>query len=686
MTNIVVNGAPHAVDLYTKDSSLVVSAREAEAIPQHCPKVFLFAERGTESEWLGGGAERERQYGAITFDERSRFFTHATQLANVVNAQGNICMYKRVVPQDAGPQSNYTLWADVLFTTVDKYELNSDFSIKLVNGQPTVIGQIPGVRIKFVKTFTNQEDQTFGIKTQQEGDQIDSLNPQNRSVRYPILERKASSRGAWGNNVGDRFWAMDARLESIPEKMVQYERAFPFMMKTLERDTRLNTETVSLTALGDQTMLFTLKPGTIDPSTDRELYLADTFGPTYNQTDTRYPVQTALLNGLAIYQDNIDELLERLHALEAPHIGPDTHDFTADPSDKYLYNLFSGTSLDGIPYRSYVQVEGGYNLNRYETLFADGGSDGTMNAENFEKAVIAEVKRYGDDFDEIQDKAYHVESCFYDTGYSLETKMALAPFISIRGDLFLTLSTFQEGERSFDNAEELSIAQALKSRLSNLPESVYFGTPVLRAAIYGGDCKLRSSRTGKRVSTVMEVAHKRARYMGASNGRWKTGLQYDQGSPGSLAEITSDYSKLWVPVKVRYRFWDTGLNWWGRYDRSQVFCPAFRTVYEYEYSILTSETIALAICELNKVNDRSWRAHSGTVGQSDAVFTERVAQFIRDNTRDRFDNRFPIEPNIAVTESDKARGSISWNSGIKIFGDAMRTVAINYTEAFRNES
>ena len=167
MTNIVVNGAPHAVDLYTKDSSLVVSAREAEAIPQHCPKIYLFAERGTESEWLGGGAERERQYGATTFDERSRFFTHATQLANVVNKQGNICMYKRVVPQDAGPQSNYTLWADVLFTNVDKYELNSDFSIKLVNGQPVVIGQIPGVRIKWVKTFSNQEDTTFGIKTQQ---------------------------------------------------------------------------------------------------------------------------------------------------------------------------------------------------------------------------------------------------------------------------------------------------------------------------------------------------------------------------------------------------------------------------------------------------------------------------------------------------------------------------------------
>ena len=58
--------------------------------------------RGTEAEWLGVGNEREVMYGAVTFDERSRYFTHSTMLSNVVNAQGNICMYKRLVPADAG--------------------------------------------------------------------------------------------------------------------------------------------------------------------------------------------------------------------------------------------------------------------------------------------------------------------------------------------------------------------------------------------------------------------------------------------------------------------------------------------------------------------------------------------------------------------------------------------------------
>lgn len=689
MTNIVVNGAPHVVDLYTKDSSQVLSLREEEAIPQHLPKIYLYAERGTESEWLGAGNEREQQYGALTFDERSRYFTHTTNLSNVVNAQGNACMYKRIVPADAGPASNYTLWLDVLETTVDLYERNSDGSIKTVNGQPVVTGTAPGFKYKLVKTSISDKDiadQTFGVKTQTTGDQFEPANPSVRSTRYPLWEKRASSRGAWGNNVGTRVWGLDSRLDSTPVKMVAVERAFPYMMQLVERDTRINSIKTIPTVLNDSMMLFTLKPHTVDPLTDKDLYVADVYGPTYNQTDSRYPVQEAALSSMAVYQKNIDILVEKFHAAEIPFVDGMHHDFTSNPSDKYLFNLLTGTTMSGYVYHSYVPVEGGLNVNRYETIFASGGTDGTMSLDNLEQGIVAEVRRYSDDFDEIQDKAYHVESHLYDSGFTLPTKMELPAFISIRGDTFVTLGTFQEGAGSFDNSEELSIAQALKSRLSNLPESVYFGTSVLRAGIYGGDCELRGSRTKRRVSTVMEVAHKRAAYMGAGNGRWTSGKQYDQGAPGSMTEITTNHSRLWVPVKVRYRFWDAGLNWWARYDRSQVFCPAFRTVFENETSVLTADTVAMAIIQLNKVNDRSWRAHSGTVGQSDPVFVERVNQFIADAVRDRFDGRFPIEPNVMVTESDKARGSISWTSCIKLFADPMRTVAINYTETFRNKT
>lgn len=686
MSIIVVNGAPHVVDLYTKDSSGVVATREAEAIPQHLPKIYLFAERGTEKEWLGGGVERENKFGAVSFSERSQYFGHTTRLSNVVNAVGNVCMYKRLVAPDAGPAANYTIWLDLLETTVDLYERNTDGSIKTLNGLPVLNGTAPGFKYKLVKTSdtTALQAQTFGVKIQTQGDQIDAVDPLNRSTRYPLWEKRASSRGFWGNNVGSRAFGLDSRVDQVPTKMVATERAFPYSMQIVERDTRLNSVKVVNTALNDRSLLFTLKPHTVDPQTDKQLYLGDTYSKAYNQTDSRYPIQEGPLSDLAIYQNNIDELLTMLHEAEVPFIDALQHDFTADVKDKYLFNLLSGTTIGGYAYHTFVPVEGTVNLNRYETMFAAGGSDGTMSPDVFEDLVVADIRRYADSFDEIQDKAYHVESHLYDSGFSLPTKLELAAFISLRGDTFVTLGTFQEGVSSPDNSEELSIAQALKARLSNLPESVFFGTPVMRAGIYGGDCELRGSNVAARVSTVLEVAHKRAKYMGASNGRWKTGAQYDQGSPGSMTEITTNHSRLWVPVQVRYRFWDAGLNWWARYDRSQVFCPAFRTVYSDETSVLTGDAVAMAIIELNKVNDRSWRAHSGTTGQSDAIFTDRVSQFLANAVRDRFDNRFPIEPVVLVTESDKARGSISWQSCIRLFADPMRTVAVNYTEAFRN--
>ena len=688
MTNLVVNGAPHVVELGIKDSSRVVALRESEAIPQHLPKIFAFMERGTENEWLGAGNEREVMFGAESFDERSKYFTHATMLSNVVNKLGNICMYKRVVPADAGPAANFTLWLDVLETTVDLYERNIDGSLKTVAGDLVLKGTAPGFKVKWVKTFETDAalaGPAFGTLAIREGSQVDPSDPANRSSMYPVLQVKASSRGKWGNSLGMRLWGLDSRLDSMPEKLISQRRTFPFRLQVVERDTVLGTTKIKPTILGDSSVMFTLKEHTVDPSTDKDMYLADTYLQSFEESDSRYPVQFADLSGLVVYHDIIKQLSAMFHEAEKTHIDPLFHDFTAKPEDSYMFNIFSGKTLNGYEYNTFRFVTGGVNLNRYETVYADGGSDGTLSNANFENLVIEQMRRYKDDYDEIQDKALHVESHFYDSGFTLDTKFELAAFIALRGDTFITYGTFQEGERSFDSSEQLSIAQSLKARIMNLPESTYFGTETVRAGIYGGDCVIRGARQKtKRRSSVFEVAHKRAKYMGAANGRWTTKMEYDRGAPGSLCEITTDYSTLWVPVKVRYRFWDAGLNWWARFDRSQSFCPAFKTVYSDETSLLTADSFVQCCIQLNKVNDRSWRAHSGTVGDSDAVFVQRVNDFITKNTLDRFDNRFPVVPDAMITEADRARGKISWHSRIKVYGDPMRTVALNYVEAFRN--
>jgi hypothetical protein len=690
LTTIVVNGAPHNVDLGIKDSTRVRGPREALAIPQHLPKIYIFAERGKEDEWLGGGAERERRYGAKTFDERSRFFTHQSKVSNVVNAVGNLCMYKRVIPADAGPAANVALYLDVFETTVDLYERNSDGSIKTVNGQPVITGQAPGFKYKFVtvveETISGFND-SFGTRTIVEGDQFDPNNPTVRSQRYPIMEFGVNSRGAWGNNIGLRIWPLDKRSDSLPEKMIARERAFPFRLQLVERDPFIGSVNTIDTALADGSVLFTLKSGSVDPSTNKYLYMGTQFPAAYQQKDERYPAQDSDIDKFALYQDNIDLLTTMFHEAEKDYIDLETHDFTDADSDSYLFNLFTGKSLGGVEYHTYRAVTGGVSFSRYETIYLGGASDGTLSNENFEALVTNEIRRYLDANDILQEKAYHVESNFYDAGFSLETKMELAAFIALRKDTFLTLGTFQEDDdREYDNSEKLSIAQSLKARLANLPESSYFGTEVVRAGIYAGSCEWRGSTIpGKRTTPVLEVAHKRARYMGAANGRWTTQLHYDQGSPGSLCEITFNYDSLWVPVEVRYRFWDAGLNWVGYFDRQQPWFPAFRTVYSDDSSLLTADSFVQCLCHINKINDRSWRAHSGTVGVPEAVFVQRVSDWIIDATRGLYDDRFPIVPEVTVTEADRARGGYSWHSNIKVYGDPMRTVAVTSTEAFRRE-
>lgn len=689
---IIVNGAPHYVDLGTKDSSGLRAVRLAISYPQHLPKWYILAQKGTEAPWLGGSVERLNQYGDKTFDERSAYYTHQTEGSNVSNETGNIGIYQRIVPDDAGPRANLVLWLDLLPTLVDDFERMADGSIKLVDGVPVVIGQIPAFKYEWTRSFetTKEGAEGFGTRTQQVGRLIDPANPSVRSVKYPVLEQRVSSRGKWGNDIGENLWGLDNRVDTIPEKMVNERRVFPYGIRMMERDTELGTVKTLNTATGAEQVIFTLKPMTLDPSTDADSYLAAAFQRSYFQTDTRYPVQSPALSDMVIYQDNIDAVLLAAYNAERPYIVADIHDFIDAGDDeakqneeKYLFNLFGGRTLAGVPYRTFVPVVGTLSMDRSQTVYAGGGSDGTLNYGVVEKGMIADVRNYRDANHPYQDKAYYIESHMYDTGYTLNGKKEMAAFISIRGDTFVTFGTFQEGERSFDASEELSIASSLKATLANLPESTYFNTPVVRAGIYGGDALRRGQVISKRVSSVMEVIHKRSKYLGASDGKWKSGAAYDQGAPGSVCEILYDFSRLWTPTQVRYRFWDAGLNWWGHLNREQNFCPAFRTVYSDDTSLLTADTYAMALIFANRVNDRSWRVHSGTTGVDAPVFLKRITDYINGEVNGKTDGRYPMEPVPTITGEDAKRG-YSWHSGINIFGDPMRTVAVNYSEAFRS--
>ncbi len=148
----IVNAAPMAIMLGTEDLSTRQVTAVGEEIPQHLPKVYLFAKKGPTTPQLVVGSSRTLMYGEDSFDLRSPYATHATVLSNTVNAQGNAQMIERLKPADANPPASIRLSLDVLETLLPEYERNTDGSYKLnVAGEKIETGQtIAGFKSKWV--------------------------------------------------------------------------------------------------------------------------------------------------------------------------------------------------------------------------------------------------------------------------------------------------------------------------------------------------------------------------------------------------------------------------------------------------------------------------------------------------------------------------------------------------------
>lgn len=678
------NAASMVYDLGINDISGEVISTQSRPTPQHLPKIYTFAQKGDDTEKLLLGVERDNVLGAETWVNGSAYFTHATLFANAFNARGNACIYKRIIPEDAGPRANLTLWLDVLKSDVDLYERNTDGSIKTDSlGDPIVIGTTPGYIAKWVVTSRDQHGQEeLGGYTIRTGDQVDPRTGMI-SERFPIFDFVVDSQGAYGNQLGVRFWTPNVNQEDIPYTMMTETKAFPYNFAIVKRETPTSSAEAVKTVFNEASIMVTFKPGTEDPLTTQKLFIGQRVVSSYSSgSDPTLPYEPPPFGGFYLYQNNLDGLLKEFHAAETPFIDQ-WSDFTSNEEDYGLFNPITGQSTYGVPYHSFIFSNMGDSLtfSKFTDVSAAGGSDGTMTQEVFDAAVAKEVVRYRDRKDPLMDLAYHVESILYDSGFTSATKFVLPSFISQRHDTFLVLGTHIFGGKKLTESEEHSMAVSLRTRIMNYPESGYYGTPATRAMIMGCSGVIRN--TEYRVPATYEIGIKFASYMGASNGRWK-GTARPDGNPGNVIEELVDLNMVFVPESVRTRFWSVGLNWIQRYDLNSFFIPAYRTVYPDDTSILTGVINVLGICTVNKIGHKCWRTFSGISGLTNLQLCERVNNYIRSETKGIFDDRFIIEPRASVTNLDEAR-NFSWTLAIGFGASGIKTVQTMMVEADRAE-
>lgn len=683
------NAAPGVVDYGAQDKSGAVYVRTPEELPQHLPKFLIYAKKGTTDEQLLDSTGRIAMYGEDTFVERSPFFNHATMLSNAVNSRGNSAMYVRLVPDDAGPKPTSLLSLDVLPTKVDIYERNEDGSIKTdVAGDAIVIGQADGFRVKFVNSYfdTVAAAEAFGARTITTGDQVDTTT-NTQSQRYPIFDAEHSFFGSDGQLAGWRLWGQNSdNTGQLPTKMMSRNKAFPYNLSIIRKDADTGTSSPVETLYGEKIITVTFKEDVIDPLTTTRLNIGERFAGSYQDLKTsKYAKKYGEFGRFKVYQDNINALLKLFHTAEVPFLTEDS-DMTADEGDIHLFNFITGQDTTGRVYDTYQFTDNGnaVRLSSSTNVFAAGGGDGTMTVEKHAAMVSSYMKRYASRSDELNDIAWHVESHIYDSGFPLENKYDLLNFIANRKDTFVALSTMEFGQRDLTLAEEFSVAAALFSRAALHPESTYFATPVFRAMIMNSAGQVFGSQYTENFPMTYELAYKSAKYMGAGNGKWKSGENMD-GFPGHIVETQFGLINPWVEDDVRNRFWDVGLNFIARYDRSSFYLPALKTVYDDDTSVLTSYITACAIIQLNKIAHKAQRRFSGVSGLTMAQFNKKVNDFIEAEVLGRFDDRFVIKPRCQFTSMDQVR-NFSWTLPIDIAAPGMRTVMTTYTTAYRIES
>lgn len=685
------NAAPMTILRGIQDLSRRTVPPEPEVLPTHLPKVYIYAQKGPTTPELVVGNSRSQMYGDDTFDERGAYTTHQTILSNKVNAEGNAQMIERVLPADIGPRANFTLWADVLETAVTVYERNPDGSYVLdpnTNAKVPAVpaATVPGYKIKWLATSetTIANESKFGAQTQAPGDQTDGVN---QSIRYPVLQFWASSYGSVFNLSGLRLSAPSELTTTVVDEVaLSTLKSYPYRLSVIRKAKPTSTPAVVMSEFGEAFFDFTLKPGTIHPSFNSEMYLGDIFLDKYqNLTDPAFPKKFGDFGGMKVYQDNIDTILDLLYTSEKAQADGNT-DFTALGTDEaYKVNFFTCRNSNGAPYNSIELIDnvaGAIYLTENTNLYAAGATDGTMDELTLFPDLVAErVAGYADENSYLQDTAMYPEAYIYDTGFPLETKYELTKFISIRRDTFVILSTYTVGGPELSAANENSIALSLMARIQSYPESDYFGTHVVRGLIMGRYGVLKNSNYKKKLPITIELASMAARMMGAGNGRWDQAFLFDR-APRNQINMFKDINITFTSTKVRNKDWDVGLNWVQTSTRSSYFIPALQTVYNDDTSVLNSFFFGAVCVEMQKVAERVWRLYSGNVSLSDGELFDAVNRSVEERSVGRFADLFKIVPAAYKTEADEARG-YSYTLPISIYGNNMSTVATVELKAYR---
>ena len=726
--SLFMNASPQYINLGVNDLSTSIVTPEPVEIPQHLPKQYFFAKKGSTIPTPTIGAPMLLMYGTETFDKDSKWYNHATRFITGITGEANTMMLQRVIPEDAGPESNIRVYIDIISDDVPNYVRNSDgsyavdpttntYKVDAVN--PTILGDkikliseyktagLAGYKFKLISEYETAGLE-LGTATIKPGTMTNAAG--GTSNMYPILEFKAKYQGEYYNNIG--FNIISLGSDEVQQDILTETKSLPFQLQLVTRNSPESKYEVFRSLFGEPSVQFTFKEKAINPITAARFDIEAVFQQNwYNETDRLLPLKYNDYEGMRVYRNNLETVLGMVINNEKQYISTTEQtwddgglastyswfDFLNEgtaitDAEMYLINFLTGKSTKNVNYFTLVYDDAAANttgtqkeitLNNNTPVFLNGGSDGTLTNDMFEIVVKKELKKYLDSDSEVMDNAINIESVMYDTGYTLSTKEEVCNFIALRKDTAVGLTTHDAslGEKSLPLSDQRAIAVALKTRLKLTPESSYYGTSVARGIVVAGTGKMPNNSTMDEIPLLYSIALKSAKFMGAGNGKWNGVYAFDK-APGNIITELKDIKPGFIPAGIKPTLWNDGIVWAQPYDREQYHFPGIQTVYDNDTSVLNSWITVIAVCTITKVADDAWRNFTGDVSLTKPQFKEAVEEYVNNALKGRFNGQVVVIPEVVFTEADDQRG-YSFHLINRLYANNMKTIMIYTTEAHR---
>jgi hypothetical protein len=682
-----INSTPRIVYGGINDKSRGTPSRAPITYPQHAPLLRLWCETGdNKTVFLGNeNSDFNSMFGAETLKRRGKFFNLQSLLAETLLGEGNGFFVKRLIPADA-KKSRMLVGLEIVrdeIPAVQERLSGFNYNGQINPGQTAQLPPVDGYRARVVLMPVTGEP---GTATEIPGTLLAEVDG-TQSTIYPLFELPASYFGAAGNNLGIRIWAPNEKTNEVwDEVTADAFKTRMFRMQFMQKVANTSIPAIVMTAMGEDYVDVCFTEGAYSASTDKEYYAGDVLVKAYTDDGIQSGLAplTSPFSKIYIYDEQVKAVQDMIYARELA-LNPA---IAATISASSQIDFLTGAAVDGDLYQSLYllgALNGGITLSDGTTVYATGGEDGTMGHAAYEELVTVENTAFGQLGDLYENVPLYPFSHIYDTGLSMDGKIAMMNVLGQRRDLKCVFTTFVEAEgRAPTLSEELSRGQVLMTRLKAYPESTLYGTGICRGEVVYQTGELMDGGYSKLVPQVLDYAQKWAKFAGAGTGILRDGADIDQ-DPNNEVSLVKNLNVPYFPARAQASAWASGGTYSLTCDTRTNYYPCVRSVYQDETSVLLSPITTNIACDIVRLIYKIHKKFSGNSKLTKEQLIERSDKEITKLVEGRYAGRVQIRPETYITADDDNNG-FTWHCKVRLYANNPRTTMFFELETYRMDA